>query len=439
MKALIICPTERKNTQLLAQQTPLAVFPVLGKPFVFYSIEHLAAKGAKKITVLAADRPEQVRAAIGDGSRWGVEIEVFPEQCELSIAEARKKYRRPEDTNWLADPDDAITADHWPTNRQCDLFSSYANLFAAVKNARAQAEVDRIGLREIEPGIWVGNRTSISPTAQLKAPCWIGNNVSIAAHAVIGPAAVVDDLCVVDAHSEITNSLIAPETFVGKFTSINNSIALGNTLINWSNNSHAVITDPFLLCGLNEHKPAIRTGNLFGQLAAATAILVTAPFALLWALQSWFRTQNFVQERSAVIPGAANGSTVYFEFTNCTGYWQRWPQLFNIMRGEFAWVGNRPLTWTQVQKLTNEYEKLWLTVPVGVFSQADVGGCGDSFSDESKAHASFYAAQANWRLDLSILRHVLTNLRQPRFVKQVASAPSRVSTQPVPIRETMVR
>jgi len=86
---------------------------------------------------------------------------------------------------------------------------------------------------------------------------------------------------------------------------------------------------------------------------------------------------------------------------------RRWPQLWNVARGEFAWVGNRPLAQRDAARLGTEFDRLWLTVPIGLVSLADAQGCAESFNDEARAHANFYATQANWRLDLSILARAL--------------------------------
>ena len=85
---------------------------------------------------------------------------------------------------------------------------------------------------------------------------------------------------------------------------------------------------------------------------------------------------------------------------------RRWPQLLSVGRGDFAWVGNRPLSRNEAGKLTNDFERLWLDAPIGLISQADAEGA-PNFSDDGRAHASFYAVQSNWRLDLTILRKAL--------------------------------
>src|SRR5258705_3583187 len=93
MKALIICPHERPGVALLAEKQPLAILPACGKPFIEYWLEHLAMLGARAVTILASDRPDEVRRVVGDGRKWGLNAEVIPESCELSVQDARSKYQ----------------------------------------------------------------------------------------------------------------------------------------------------------------------------------------------------------------------------------------------------------------------------------------------------------------------------------------------------------
>src|SRR5207249_12203612 len=111
MKAILICPSDRAAMAKLAEVAPLATLPMLGESLLEYWLEHLATLGAKEVRVLAADRPEQVRAHIGDGGRWGLRVEVLPETRELTITEVRAKYRGDDTENWLPEPKDVILLD----------------------------------------------------------------------------------------------------------------------------------------------------------------------------------------------------------------------------------------------------------------------------------------------------------------------------------------
>ena len=79
MKALIICPADRKLVAALARRRPLALTPFLGQPLLARVLTFLASAGAKEILVLAADRPDRLRKFVGRGEAWGVKIEGIPE------------------------------------------------------------------------------------------------------------------------------------------------------------------------------------------------------------------------------------------------------------------------------------------------------------------------------------------------------------------------
>ena len=72
MKALLICPAKRHSVAALAETVPLALLPMLGKPLLECWLEYLALLGAREISILADDRPEEIRGFVGDGARWGL-------------------------------------------------------------------------------------------------------------------------------------------------------------------------------------------------------------------------------------------------------------------------------------------------------------------------------------------------------------------------------
>ena len=136
---------------------------------------------------------------------------------------------------------------------------------------------------------------------------------------------------------------------------------------------------------------------------------------------------------AVAVPG---DTMIYYELIGADVWLRRWPQLWSIVRGQFAWVGNRPLSPEQAGGLANDFERLWLAAPIGLFSLADAEGSAEPFSDEARAHASYYAAEKNWRLDWAVLAHALFLLltgvphsrARERFVQFFQ--PSRAERQP---------
>jgi len=270
MKAILICPDVRFGVAALAESMPLANVSILGKTLVEYWLEHLAAVGAREVLVLAVDRPDQVRAAIGDGARWGLSVTVESDKRERTPEEARIKYRTRDHTAWLPAPQDAFLMETLPGLPQLPLLTSYADWFAAARALMPHALTpDRIGVREIEPGVWVGLNAHIASGTNLIGPCWIGEGVWIESGAVIGPHAVLEREVFVARGAEISHSVIAPETFVGQFTEVHNSIASGCTLINWQLDSCLKVPDAFLLCA-REPQPS-------RQVPAPTIASIAAP------------------------------------------------------------------------------------------------------------------------------------------------------------------
>ncbi len=249
MKALLICPDGRFGVATLAEFLPLSNVSMLGKTLVEYWLDHLAGLGAQEVVVLAADRPDQVRAGIGAGARWGLRVIVQADKRERTLDEARIKHQTSDHATWLPAPNDVFLMDHLPGLPQLPLFTSYADWFAAARALMPRALTpDRIGVRELKPGVWVGLNARVAAGAKLIAPCWIGERAWIEAGATIGPNAVLEREVFIARGAEVSHSVIGPETFVGQFTEVRNSIAWGSTLVNWERDSCLKVTDEFLLC-----------------------------------------------------------------------------------------------------------------------------------------------------------------------------------------------
>ena len=247
-KHLLICPADRPGVAELSRLAPLAAAPLLGESLLEYWLTHLALAGVSEVQILAKDRPEHIKRIVGHGARWGLKVEVTSEVRELTPAQAQIKYA----TEFPSSaPNQISVLDHFPGEASQPLFNSYADLFAGLARWIPRAKtVDRVGMREVQPGIWVGRHAHVSPEAKLNAPCWIGQHAYVGAQCVIGPNAVLEDRSFVEGGAEIVNSAVGSDTFVGKLAALRQSFAWGNTLVNWKSGSVTQINDAFLMCAL---------------------------------------------------------------------------------------------------------------------------------------------------------------------------------------------
>jgi NDP-sugar pyrophosphorylase family protein len=247
-KVLLVCPWDRPAVAELSRVSSPAAAPLLGQSLLEYWLTHLALSGVKDVHILADDRPEQIRKIVGTGARWGLKAEITSEVRELTAAQAQIKYAAEFP---VSAPNSISVLDHFPGEPDSPIFTGYAELFAGMMRWLPRANtIDRVGFREIQPGIWVGRHAHVSPEAQLTGPCWIGQHVFVGPKCVIGPNAILEDRSFVEGGAEIVNGVIGPDTFVGKLAALRQSFALGNTLVNWNTNSVAQITDAFLMCAL---------------------------------------------------------------------------------------------------------------------------------------------------------------------------------------------
>ncbi|PTX90733.1 sugar transferase [Opitutus sp. ER46] len=410
MNAILICPADRPPLGELSSRAPLVTCPLLGRTLIDLWIEALATGGAQRVLVLATDRPNRVRAHIGDGRRWGVQVEVLPTAHEYTVEEARARFSAP-GTPWAGAGITLI--DHLPGQPALPLLDSYASWFAAQRAwLPAALTPGRIGVREVQPGIWAGLRAEISPRARLRAPVWIGDYVRIGADAEIGPSAILDDRVVVETGARVVESIVGPDTFVGRFVSIERSLAHGSLLVNWHTQSSVEVPDPILLADLRT-RPVNRLRPTFlGRALAAAALVITVPAAIGVVGLSLLRGEAPWQLRLGLRSQPAGRRSLhdtfaYYELTGAQNWLRRWPQFWNVVRGDMCWIGNRPLRPTQALALANDFERLWLTAPVGMISLADAQGCPDGVSEESIAHASYYAVHAGAAINTSILTRAL--------------------------------
>ena len=88
MKAMILAAGYGERLWPLTADRTKPALPVLGKPLVGYVAEYLAKHEIRQVLVNLHHRPESVRAALGDGSRFGVRLQYVDEPVILGTSGA---------------------------------------------------------------------------------------------------------------------------------------------------------------------------------------------------------------------------------------------------------------------------------------------------------------------------------------------------------------
>lgn len=88
MRAMILSAGYGSRLWPLTEDRTKPAIPILGKPLVGYVAEYLAQYGCTDIVVNLHHRPESVRAALGDGSQFGVRLQYIEEPQILGTSGA---------------------------------------------------------------------------------------------------------------------------------------------------------------------------------------------------------------------------------------------------------------------------------------------------------------------------------------------------------------
>lgn len=88
MKGLILSGGRGTRLRPITFTSAKQLVPVANKPILFYGIEALAASGITEVGIVVGDTKQEIRDAVGDGSRFGVSVTYIEQEAPLGLAHA---------------------------------------------------------------------------------------------------------------------------------------------------------------------------------------------------------------------------------------------------------------------------------------------------------------------------------------------------------------
>ncbi len=86
MKALILAGGAGTRLRPITHTGAKQLVPVANKPILFYGLEAMAGAGIVETGIIVGDTADEVRAAVGDGSKWGLQVTYLPQAAPLGLA-----------------------------------------------------------------------------------------------------------------------------------------------------------------------------------------------------------------------------------------------------------------------------------------------------------------------------------------------------------------
>ena len=86
MRALILAGGAGTRLRPITHTSAKQLVPVANKPILFYGLEAMAAAGITEVGIIVGDTRDEVMAAVGDGSEFGVKATYLPQDAPLGLA-----------------------------------------------------------------------------------------------------------------------------------------------------------------------------------------------------------------------------------------------------------------------------------------------------------------------------------------------------------------
>lgn len=461
-KLVIPAVSAAASLEPLLRRRPLPLLPVCGKALVALQLDLASSLGVAKVIVLSDDRPEQVRDAIGDGRRWGLEVEVRSVTPGLKVAAQLERAGIVDETVLVLAGDTIVppvdegeggipehgwmdnsgwvlvrladdlrdrlehselldTGDGWkrPTCWRIDSAAAFHRVHMDLLDDDRGVVVPGF---EVAPGVTVARGSKFSMSSVAEGPVIAAAEARVSHRAALGPAVAVGSRSLVDADAVLRHTVVMPDTYVGRLLEADGVVLDGRAIIRADDGSVAMIGDDLLLADISQPVIGPRIASWLNRgLGLALALFSLPLIALGWlaARRPRWRCRRVVSHRVRYsVDGGVERVAMDLAELDIDVPVLRWiSRLVDVARGRLSLVGNPPLDETRAAVFDPALVDRWLEVPPGLFGLAQLewlrrGGRMDA--DDVAAAAALYTGSRSVTKDVGYVTRGFLLLLAPR-------------------------
>ena len=358
----VVIATSASTDGEFAVDRPACLMPLADKPALQHALETAVRCGARTVDVVMSDGADQIADFVGDGSRWGIEVQThLTSDDKRPYGAVDRMFGKEECTgqNVLLIHADTLPGgltDHAATSNQpVRVFCHEANWTGAAiltteagrtlqfgsstreqvgkKLVDAASESGRVIetrkplsvtagrailesqervlsgefpefvelLRTAEPGLWIGRNTRLHPTVRLTAPVLIGSDCDIGRNVDLGPNVVVGSGSIVDQSVTASHSLVLPWSGLGQGLELDSVIISGTSLYNVRLRAAIGIRDEVLVGDLSTRTLRDAIHSCVSRLAGLILMLLLYPLLGAAIGLSKLRGREFRSRRYSIV------------------------------------------------------------------------------------------------------------------------------------------
>ncbi len=328
-EALIFADRLGRELSPLFQETGPALLPLAQRTPLHYCLDDLSAAGVRRAVVVVSHAAERVQELLAGGDPWGVELECVLSRGEEAPDRLLRRFRSLLGERFIAvrgdvlrtplvrelqaacgdgshavaclegvsvgavvtdgsEADMAALAWPLPACEGLDMAGHRCNRLDSLEQV-LQANLDLAGGRFLglvpaglkhSEGIMTGRLSHLDPASVVDPPVSLGDHSSVHRSARLYGPVVIGSNCFIDRDTQIRDSLILPDTYIGAGLDVKDAIIGEGMLVQPGSDLSLPIDDPLWVAPMARRWRA-SDASLTDRFMAAVLLLLSLP---LWPL-----------------------------------------------------------------------------------------------------------------------------------------------------------